>query len=89
MCQEVVAVGVEQRGFDVVVQIFELEVITPLDKAKVEVGGCLDDIAIGDREIADGVLVLGEFKDVCTTSTTSVWRAAPGCQGSVARAPAG
>ena len=39
MCQEVVAVGVEQRGFDVVVQIFELEVITPLDKRRLRLVG--------------------------------------------------
>ena len=34
MCKEVVAVGVEQRGFDVVVQIFEQEVITALDEVE-------------------------------------------------------
>ena len=56
MCQEIVAVGVEQRGFDVVVQIFEQEVITALDDTNVEVCRCLDDIAIVDGEITNGVL---------------------------------
>ena len=56
MGEQVIAVDVEQCGFDVVVQIFEQEVITALDEAEVEVGRCLDEIASVDGEIADGVL---------------------------------
>lgn len=65
MGEQVVAAGVEQRGFDVVVQVFEQEVIAALDEAKFEVVGCLDDIAICNGEVVDGVGVLGEHKDVC------------------------
>ena len=43
---EVVAIDVEECGFDFVVQVFEQEVIAALDEAKVEVVGCLDHIAI-------------------------------------------
>ena len=56
MGEQVVAVGVEQRGFDVVVQVLEQEVIDALDEAKVEVVGCLDHIAICNGEVVDGVL---------------------------------
>ena len=35
-----------------------------LDKAEVEVVGCLDDIAISDGESLEGVFVHGELKDV-------------------------
>ena len=57
MGEQVVAVGVEQRGFDVVVQVFEQEVIAALDESKVEVAGCLDDIAVCNGEVVDGVLL--------------------------------
>ena len=46
VCQEVVAVGVEQRGFDVVVQIFEQEVITALDEVE----------SVGSFPAIDGVV---------------------------------
>ena len=46
MCKEVVAVGVEQRGFDVVVQIFEQEVITALDEVE----------SVGSFPAIDGVV---------------------------------
>jgi len=54
--EQVVAAGVEHCRFDVVVEVFEQEVIAALDEAKVEVVGCLDDIAICNGEAADGVL---------------------------------
>ena len=43
--------------------------IAALDEAEVEFVGCLDDIAICEGEIADGVLVLGELKDVGAFAT--------------------
>ena len=46
MGEQVVVVGVKQRGFVVVAQVFEQEVIAALDEAKVEVVGCFDDVAI-------------------------------------------
>ena len=55
MGEQVVVVGVKQRGFVVVAQVFEQEVIAALDDAKVEVIGCLDDIAICNGEVVDGV----------------------------------
>ena len=56
--EKVVFVDVEQRGLDVVVWVFEQEVIAALDQAKVEVVGSLDDITICNGEVVDGVLVL-------------------------------
>ena len=70
MGEQVVVVGVKQRGFVVVAQVFEQEVIAALDDAKVEVVGCLDDIAICNGEVIDGVFAFGEFKDVCTISSS-------------------
>ena len=46
-----------QRGLDVVVQVFQQEVIAALDESKVEVAGCLDDIALCNGEVLDGVLL--------------------------------
>ena len=69
MCDQVIAVDVQQRGFDVVLQVFEQEVIAALDQAKVEVVGCLDDIAICNGEVVDGVGVLGEHKGVSAIPT--------------------
>ena len=46
MCKEVVAVGVEQRSFDVVVQIFGQEVITALDEVE----------SVGSFPVIDGVV---------------------------------
>ena len=58
MREMVVVVDVEQCGLDVVVWVFEQEVIAALDQAKVEVVGCLDDVAICNGEVVDGVFVL-------------------------------
>lgn len=69
MGEQVVVVGVKQRGFVVVAQVFEQEVIAALDDAKVEVVGCLDDIAICNGEVVDGVGVLGEHKGVSAIPT--------------------
>ena len=69
MGEQVVVVGVKQRGFVVVAQVFEQEVIAALDDAKVEVIGCLDDIAICNGEVVDGVGVLGEHKGVSAIPT--------------------
>lgn len=55
MGEKVAAAGVEQRGFDVVVQVFEQEVIAALDKAKVEAVGCIDHIANCNGPVVDGV----------------------------------
>ena len=57
MCDQLISIDVQQRGFDVVLQVFEQEVIAALDEAKVEVVGCLDDVAICNREVLDGVLL--------------------------------
>ena len=46
MCKEVVAVGVEQRNFDVVVQIFGQEVVTALDEVE----------SVGSFSAIDGVV---------------------------------
>ena len=56
MGEQVIAVDVQQCGFDVVVQVFDKEVIAALDEAQVEVVGCLDHIAIRNGEVVDGVL---------------------------------
>ena len=64
MQKQHVAIDIEQCGLDVVVLVFEEEVITTLDEAKFEVVRYLDDIAISDGESLDGVFVHGEFKDV-------------------------
>ena len=56
MGEQLVAVDVEQRGFDVVVQVCEQQVIALLDEGEVVLFGSSDDIAIGDGEITDGVL---------------------------------
>ena len=56
MGEQVIAVDVQQCGFDVVVQVLEQEVIAALDEAKLEVVGCLDHIAIYNGEVVDGVL---------------------------------
>ena len=69
MGEQVVVVGVKQRGFVVVAQVFAQEVIAALDDAKVEVVGCLDDIAICNGEVVDGVGVLGEHKGVSAIPT--------------------
>lgn len=55
MGEQVAAAGVEQRGFDVAVQVFEQEVIAALDQAKVEVVGCIDHIANCNGPGVDGV----------------------------------
>ena len=59
MLEQVVAVGVEQRGFDVVVQVFEQEVFSDLFDR--ELDGVADQqlINIGDGEVFDGVLSFG------------------------------
>ena len=57
MLEQIVVVGFEQRGLDVVVQVFQQEVIAALDESKVEVAGCLDDIALFKGEVLDGVLL--------------------------------
>ena len=64
MCDQLISIDVQQRGFDVVLQVFEQEVIAALDEAKVEVVGCLDDVAIRDGEITDGVVAYGELEGV-------------------------
>ena len=46
ICKEVVAFGVEQRGFDVVVQIFEQEEVTALDEVE----------SVGSFPAVDGVV---------------------------------
>ena len=69
MGEQVVVVGVKQRGFVVVAQVFAQEVIAALDDAKVEVIGCLDDIAICNGEVVDGVGVLAEHKGVSAIPT--------------------
>ena len=61
---EIVAIDVEEPGFDVVVLVFEQEVIAALDEAKVAVVGCLDDIAIVDGEVFDGVLAFREAEGI-------------------------
>ena len=61
---EIVAIDVEEPGFDVVVLVFEQEVIAALDEAKVEVVGSFDEIAISDGEITDGVFAFGELEGV-------------------------
>ena len=62
-------VDVEDGGFDVVVVVFEQEMITALDEEKVAVVGCLDDIAISDGEVFDGVFASGETEGVSTFTT--------------------
>ena len=62
--EEIVAIEVEECCFDVVVQVFEQQVIAALDQAKVEVVGSIDEIAICDREITDGVFAFGELEGV-------------------------
>ena len=57
MLEQIVVVGFAQRGLDVVVQVFQQEVIAALDDSKVEVAGCLDDIALCNGEVLDGVLL--------------------------------
>ena len=57
MLEQIVVVGFEQRGLDVVVQVFLQELIAALDESKVEVAGCLDDIALCKGEVLDGVLL--------------------------------
>ena len=57
MLEQIVVVGFEQRCLDVVVQVFQQEVIAALDESKVEVAGCLDDIALCNGEVLDGVLL--------------------------------
>ena len=64
MGEEIVAVDVEDGGFDVVCVVFELEIFSLLDELKVEAVGCLDDIAIVDGEVFDNVFAFGELEGV-------------------------
>ena len=59
MLEEVVLVDIEDGGFDVVVVVFEQQVFTLLNKLKVELVGCIDDIAIADGKVFDGVFAFG------------------------------
>ena len=85
MIDQVIPVDVEQRGFDVVVCVFEQHMIAALDEAKVEVVGSIDDIAICNGEVIDGVFAFGEFKDVCTISSNQGVLAFAAKEGVVAR----
>ena len=85
MVDQVIPVDVEQRGSDAVVCVFEQQMIAALDEAKVEVVGSIDDIAICNGEVIDGVFAFGEFKDVCTITSNQGVLAFAAKEGVVAR----
>ena len=60
--------------------------IAALDELKVEVVGYLDDVAISNGEVVDGVRVLREFKDVCAIPSDQGVLASAAKEGVVAAA---
>ena len=62
-------VDIEDGGFDVVGVVFEQQVIALLNELKIELSGCIDDIAIVDGEVFDGVVTDREVKGVGTVSS--------------------
>ena len=62
-------VDIEDGGFDVVGVVFEQQVIALLNELKIELSGCIDDIAIADGEVFDGVVTDREVKGVGPVSS--------------------
>ena len=62
-------VDIEDGGFDVVGVVFEQQVIALLNELKIELAGCIDDIAIVDGEVFDGVFTDREVEGVGTVSS--------------------
>ena len=69
LLEQVVSVDVNDGGFDIVFIVFEQKVITALNELGFDVVGCIDDIAIGDGEVFDGVFAFGESECICTLAT--------------------
>ena len=56
MVDELIGAEVEDCGVDVAGMVCEQETVALLDEGEVVLLGSFDDIAIGDGEVADGVL---------------------------------
>ena len=71
MGEKVVAAGVEQRGFDVVVQVFEQELIAPFACGSLMVPACISSIAASAVPSTRDAEVVGHRLDASLCSSVS------------------